>query len=373
MNATFWSGKTVLVTGHTGFKGGWLCLWLQSLGARVVGYALPPDTAPNLFQLADVAQGMTSVIGDVRDLSALSATLETHCPEIVFHLAAQPLVRRSYESPVETYATNVMGTVHVLEAVRQTPSVRVCQVITTDKCYENREWDYPHREIDRLGGHDPYSNSKACAELAAAAYRDSFFAGRTEFSLATARAGNVIGGGDWAPERIVPDCIRSLERGEPIVLRNPHAIRPWQLVLEPLAGYLKLAEQQWLAPQQFSGAWNFGPSGDKSIAVGTLVEQIIHVWGGGSWQLHAQAATQPHETGALRLDISKANIRLDWHPVYTVAQAVEQSVSWYQQAGQSPEPGRMRALCQEQIANYMDISAQRGVAQSVPRRMKQGS
>lgn len=360
MTTSFWAGKTVLVTGHTGFKGGWLSLWLQQLGAKVIGFALPPDTRPSLFEMAGIEQGMVSVFGDVRDLTALHAVMEEHQPQIVFHLAAQPLVRHSYTFPVETYATNVMGTVHLLDAVRTTNSVRVCQVITSDKCYENREWDFAYRENDRLGGHDPYSNSKACAELVAAAYRDSFFTQREGFSLATVRAGNVIGGGDWAKDRIIPDCIRSIECGEPIVLRNPGAIRPWQHVLEPLSGYLWLAQKQWLEPQRFAGAWNFGPGGEKGTPVSDLVEQVIAAWGSGSWRLHEEAAKQPHEAGILKLDITKTNTRLDWYPAYGVPQAVKQTVAWYKLADQPTDSDHVRALCHDQIAEYVGAAAQSG-------------
>lgn len=366
MSAAFWHGKTVLVTGHTGFKGGWLSLWLQRMGAKVVGYALQPNTDPNLFELAGVGDGMVSEIGDVRDLERLSSVMTQHRPDVVFHLAAQPLVRYSYQQPVETYSVNVMGTVNLLEAVRLAGSVRVCQVITTDKCYENREWDYAYRETDRLGGHDPYSSSKACAELAVASYVSSFFQDPCQTSVSSVRAGNVIGGGDWAADRLVPDCIRALTQGAPIVIRNPAAIRPWQHVLEPLSGYLWLAQRQWEAPDQFHGAWNFGPDGGKGTPVGELVEKLVSVWGSGAWQLADNSIAQPHEAGLLKLDISRANARLDWFPVYSVMQAVEESVDWYRCVAEGGDALAVRALCFEQINRYVQTAAEAGVAWAAP-------
>lgn len=365
MSAAFWSGKTVLVTGHTGFKGGWLSLWLQRMGANVIGYALPPNTEPCLFDLAGVAKGMVSVIGDVRDLDGLKAVFAEYRPEIVFHLAAQPLVRYSYSQPVETFAVNVMGTVNVMEAARLAGSVRVCQIITTDKCYENREWDYAYREVDRLGGYDPYSSSKACAELAVASYSHSFFSRGEAISVSTVRAGNVIGGGDWAAERLVPDCIRALERGEPIVVRNPAAIRPWQHVLEPLSGYLWLVERQWDQPSEFAGPWNFGPEGGKGTPVSELVERVVSVWGSGAWRLADNSIAQPHEAGLLKLDIAKANVHLDWFPVYSVVDAVEESVAWYRRVSGTSDTGAVCSLCYEQIDRYVRAAAKAGVTWAV--------
>lgn len=355
VNAVFWNGKTVLLTGHTGFKGGWLALWLQHLGAKVIGYALPPNTEPNLFEQAGVADGMTSIYGDVRDGAHLASVVMEYRPDIVFHLAAQPLVRYSYEFPTETYAVNVMGTVNMLDAVRHSPSVRVCQIITTDKCYENREWDYPYREIDRLGGHDPYSSSKACAELVSASYRQSYFSLPGMASVATARAGNVIGGGDWALDRILPDCIRALGCNQPINVRNPAAIRPWQHVLEPLSGYLLLAEKQWSGPQEFGNAWNFGP-GAETMTVGALVDQVLAAWGEGSRKAPAHAAVAPHEAGILKLDISKAESRLGWHPVYDTARAIFQTVRWYRESQSLSAGGAVRDLCLAQIAEYSALT-----------------
>lgn len=365
MSSAFWSGKTVLVTGHTGFKGGWLSLWLQRLGAEVVGYALPPGTQPSLFEMADVARDMVSVYGDVCDLPHLRALLAEHRPQVVFHLAAQALVRYSYDFPVDTYASNVMGTVNLLESVRHSESVRVCQVITSDKCYENREWDYPYRELDRLGGRDPYSNSKACAELVAGAYRDSFFSGPQAASLATVRAGNVIGGGDWAQDRLIPDCIRALLRGEPIIARNPGAIRPWQHVLEPLSGYLWLAERQWREPGRFAGAWNFGPEAAEAIPVRDLLDQVVAAWGDGSWHPLEHSAGEPHEAGLLRLDISKASAHLGWRPAYTVSRALGHAVDWYRRAERA-NADEIRAVCYQQIDDYLEAARQSGAAWAQP-------
>lgn len=346
MNPSFWHGKRVLVTGHTGFKGSWLCLWLQKMGARVTGLSLPPEGAPSLFELGRVAQGMDSRFGDVRDIATVQAAVRESQPEIALHLAAQPLVRRSYREPVETFATNVMGTAHVLEAARATDSVKVCLIITTDKCYENREWDYPYRENDTLGGHDPYSASKACAEFVSAAYRRSFCEA-AGISVATARAGNVIGGGDWSEDRIIPDCVRALEAGRAIEVRNPGAVRPWQHVLEPLAGYLRLARRQWEAPQDFARPWNFGPDPANVLTVGELVERFVAHWGEGR-QLQRSEASAPHEAGILQLDISRTRTRLGWRPVFDIASTVSLTVDWYRQC----HARDVRNLCEGQIAAY---------------------
>ncbi len=346
MTHPFWTGKRVLVTGHTGFKGGWLCLWLQRLGARVCGYGLPPDTRPSLFDLARVGDGMDSLIGDIRDAAALESALARTRPAVVFHLAAQPLVRRSYREPQYTFSANVMGTVNLLEAVRKSDTVRVCQIITTDKCYENRESDTPYRETDALGGHDPYSGSKACAELAAAVWRRSFLAGKG-ISLATARAGNVIGGGDWSEDRIVPDFVRALEAGRPLGVRNARAIRPWQHVLEPLSGYLWLARRQWEAPGDFAEAWNFGPDERGVLTVGQLADRLVAHWGAGGWECRDETEA-PHEAGILRLDISKARERLAWRPVLDPEDTVRMTAGWYRARG----GGEARALCEGQIAEY---------------------
>ena len=356
MNPSFWEGKRVLLTGHTGFKGSWISLWLQSLGAQVTGYALAPTTNPSLFEIADVAQGMTSVIGDIRDLAKLQAVFAKHKPEIVIHMAAQPLVRYSYQNPVETYATNVMGTVHVLEAVRNTPGVKAVVNITTDKCYENREWVWGYRETEPMGGFDPYSNSKGCAELVSAAYRLSFFnANNYEqhgVALSTVRAGNVIGGGDWAQDRLVPDILTAFEQGEKVEIRNPHAIRPWQHVMEPLRGYLTLAEQLFDSGPIFAEAWNFGPHDEDAKPVGWIVEQMAALWGGDAqWQV--DTSDHPHEAHYLKLDISKARSLLDWHPALRLKDALALIIDWskHRQAG-----ANMRELTLAQLHDYQALT-----------------
>ncbi|MFA5138742.1 MAG: CDP-glucose 4,6-dehydratase [Elusimicrobiota bacterium] len=338
------SGKTVLVTGHTGFKGSWLSLWLLRLGAEVVGYSLAPDTEPSLFSQLGLSGLMESRIGDVRDSKSLNAAFLSAKPEFVFHLAAQALVRRSYEDPVNTFTTNVEGTARVLEAVRKTDSVRVCQIITSDKCYENRESPRPYREDDPLGGHDPYSASKACAEIAVSSWRRSFFR-KGDVSVSSCRAGNVIGGGDWAEDRIVPDCIRSLMAGRDIPVRRPRSIRPWQFVLEPLSGYLMLAAAQRREPAKFAGAWNFGPQEDKALTAAELVDRVIRRWGEGRW-VAAEDPSAPHEAGLLRLDSGKARDILGWKPTYGVEQAVDETVSWYRSSVKALERS------QAQLAAY---------------------
>ena len=319
------AGRTVLVTGHTGFKGSWLSLWLHGLGARVVGYALAPNTRPSLFKALNLEKLIESHFGDVRDFGRLTALMRRARPQIVFHLAAQPLVRRSYDDPAETFAVNVQGTVNVLEAVRRTGCVLVCQVITSDKCYENPD-TRPHQEDDRLGGYDPYSASKACAELAVASYRNSFFS--QGVSLSSARAGNVIGGGDWADDRLLPDCVRALSRKEPILIRNPRSVRPWQHVLDPLAGYLRLAAKQLARPRAFAEAWNFGPSSASTVTAAQIAQAAIAAWGRGTWRA-ARSRKNPHESPTLRLNNSKARRKLGWRPVYGTAEAVKLAAQWY--------------------------------------------
>lgn len=321
------AGQTVLVTGHTGFKGAWLTLWLTHLGARVVGYALPPEPDA-LFTEAGLSARIEHHLGDVRDGAHLERVMADCPPAYVFHLAAQPLVRAAYQDPAGTFDVNVMGTVRVLEAIRRSPSVKAAVVVTTDKCYDNREWAYAYRENDPLGGHDPYSASKAACELAVASYRKSFF--QDGPAVATARAGNVIGGGDWAADRIVPDCIRALMRDEPIVLRRPEAVRPWQHVLEPLAGYLWLAARLAVAPR-FADAWNFGPVGGGHLRVREVVERAIAAWGAGSWQLHPEADAQPHEATLLKLDATKAVDQLGWTPIMGADAAIAETVRWYRE------------------------------------------
>lgn len=352
MDLEFWRGKRVFVTGHTGFKGSWLSLWLQQLGAEVVGFSQPAPTEPSLFEAAQVAQGMTSLVGDVRDLEGITQAMGNAQPEIVLHLAAQPLVRYSYQNPVETYATNVMGTVNLLEAVRHTPSVRVAVIITSDKCYENREWVWGYRENEAMGGHDPYSNSKGCAELVTAAYRSSFFAPETYdqhgVAVASVRAGNVIGGGDWALDRLIPDMIKAFHQGQPVLIRNPHAIRPWQHVLEPLGGYLLLAEKLWHHGPDFVGGWNFGPHDEDAKPVSWIVDRLTTLWGdGATWEL--DGGSHPHEAHYLKLDCSKAKARLGWEPRLTLADTLEWVVEFYQgyYGGQSA-----RQIADNQIQRY---------------------
>jgi CDP-glucose 4,6-dehydratase len=352
VDASFWRGKRVFLTGHTGFKGSWLSLWLQSLGAELQGYALAPPTTPSLFTDARVDEGMASTLADIRDLTALQAALSSFKPDIVLHMAAQPLVRLSYSEPVATYATNVMGTVHLLEAVRQTPSVRVVVNVTTDKCYENKEWVWGYREDEPMGGHDPYSNSKGCAELVTSAYRRSFFQHGGP-AVASARAGNVIGGGDWAADRLVPDVLRAFERREPVVIRNPHSTRPWQHVLEPLSGYLALAQHLWEGGQDYAEGWNFGPQDTDAQPVHWIVERLVQRWGAGaSWQL--DGGQHPHEAHYLKLDISKARSRLQWQPRWSLDLALDKIVDWHK-AWLAHED--VRALCHHQIAQYQTSSA----------------
>jgi CDP-glucose 4,6-dehydratase len=356
MNPAFWSGKRVLLTGHTGFKGSWLSLWLQSMGSQVTGYALAPPTNPSLFEIAEVGKGMTSVIGDIRDLSKMQAVFTEHRPEIVIHMAAQPLVRYSYQNPVETYSTNVMGTVHLLEAVRNTPGVKAVVNITTDKCYENREWVWGYRENEPMGGFDPYSNSKGCAELVSAAYRSSFFNANNYaqhgVATATVRAGNVIGGGDWAQDRLIPDILAAFEQGRKVDIRNPHAIRPWQHVMEPLRGYLTLAEQLFEHGPSFGEGWNFGPNDEDAKPVGWIVEQMAALWGADAhWQM--DNGEHPHEAHYLKLDISKARSRLDWHPALRLKDALALIIDWSKQRAAG---ANMRQLTLAQLQAYQALT-----------------
>jgi CDP-glucose 4,6-dehydratase len=328
LTPNFWNGKRVFLTGHTGFKGSWLSLWLQALGADLAGFALDPPTVPAMFDEAEVAKGMKSIIGDIRDFESVLTAMKSHQPEIIIHMAAQPLVRLSYLQPIETYATNVMGTVHVLEAARQTSSVRAIVNVTTDKCYENREWVWGYREDEPMGGHDPYSNSKGCSELVTASYRNSFFNNTDSPALASARAGNVIGGGDWANDRLVPDILRAFQENKPVVIRNPYSTRPWQHVLEPLSGYLRLAEKLYTDGAVFAEGWNLGPNEDDARPVQWIVEYMVSKWGAGaSWIL--DESTQPHEASYLKLDISKAKSKLDWSPCWTLSSALDNISAWH--------------------------------------------
>jgi len=350
--AEFWRGKKVFLTGHTGFKGSWLCLWLSSLGAEITGYALEPPTTPSLFEQASVDELITSIIADVRDLDRLGAEMAKAAPEIVIHLAAQPLVRGSYKIPVETYAVNVMGTVHLLEAVRACPSVRAVVNVTTDKVYENREWHWGYRENEPFGGYDPYSNSKGCSELVTAAYRSSYFNplqyDRHRLAIASARAGNVIGGGDWANDRLIPDILRAVLADEPVLIRNPHAIRPWQHVLEPLSGYLVLAERLYTDGPRFAAGWNFGPPEEDARPVQWLVERLCALWGeGASWQLDGRE--HPHEANYLKLDCAKAHAELGWWPRWRLEKALASIVEWTRVFRQN---GDLRKECLGQIQAY---------------------
>jgi len=348
VNAHFWKDKLVFLTGHTGFKGSWLSLWLQSLGASVTGYALPPPSTPNLFNVANVAQTMSSLDADICNLPMLKQSMQIARPEIVIHMAAQPLVRFSYAEPVETYLTNVMGTVHVLESVRNTPSVKAVLVVTTDKCYENIEnINRSYRENDPLGGHDPYSSSKACAELVTAAYRKSFLQ-QQGIAVATARAGNVIGGGDWATDRLVPDILRGFSQNKVVQIRNPESIRPWQHVLDPLSGYLTLAEHLYYQGSAYSEGWNFGPKDEDAQSVQWIVEQLALSWGkSASWQ--HDTLKHPHEANFLKLDISKAKARLDWTPTWSLETALQTITHWHRAWLAQAD---MKKLCLEQINQY---------------------
>ncbi|SEB02867.1 CDP-glucose 4,6-dehydratase [Paraburkholderia sartisoli] len=332
MNAEFWNGRRVLVTGHTGFKGSWLCLWLQRLGAEITGFALDAPTQPSLFQEADVAAGLTHITGDVRDAAAVRDAMQRAQPEVVFHLAAQSLVRQSYLDPIETYATNVMGTVHVLDAVRHVNSVRAVINVTSDKCYENREIACGYVESDALGGRDPYSNSKGCAELVTSAYRQSFFESKgaqQQVALASARAGNVIGGGDWAADRLVPDLLRAFDRGVPAIVRRPRSVRPWQHVLEPLAGYLALAEGLHEHGARYVGGWNFGPLASDMRRVDEIAASLVSALGEGASFVVQEDENTPHEAGLLMLDASKARRELGWDTLLGLDEALNWIAGWH--------------------------------------------
>ncbi len=330
-----WRGRKVFLTGHTGFKGGWLALWLSQRGATVRGYALDPSTEPNLFTVARVGSVVEDIRGDIRDAATLEQAMREFAPEVVFHLAAQPLVRYSYEDPISTFETNVIGTARVLDSVRRTPSVAAVVSVTTDKCYENKEWPWPYRETDALGGYDPYSSSKACAEIVSAAFRQSYFPvdalgqpGGHGVAVATARAGNVIGGGDWSSDRLIPDLVRGFLSGQPVGIRSPHAIRPWQHVLEPLHGYILLAEKLLTHNPRYATAYNFGPAQSDARPVSWIAEQMAAFWGSGaSWIL--DKAPTPHEAGYLKLDSSRAQADLNWSPQLTLPCALELLVGWY--------------------------------------------
>jgi CDP-glucose 4,6-dehydratase len=354
-NKDFFAGKKIFLTGHTGFKGAWLSLWLTALGAEVVGYALEPPTDPSLFELCKVGELMMSVIADVRDAARLSAVIRDAAPEIVIHMAAQPLVRDSYRNPAETYAINVMGTVNLLEAVRHCKGIKAVVNVTTDKCYENREWVWGYRENEPLGGHDPYSSSKACSELVTSAYRSSFFNMKNYpahgVAVASARAGNVIGGGDWAVDRLIPDCVRALLKGERIAIRNPSAIRPWQHVLEPLSGYLTLARKLYEEGGRYGEGWNFGPDDRDARPVEWIVRNLCMKWGGNA-SYEIDKGEHPHEARYLKLDCSKAKTELGWHPRWDLEKALDSIIEWTRaySAGNN-----VRDVCLKQIKEYIGV------------------
>lgn len=346
--------RKVLITGHTGFKGSWLCMLLHRLGAEVYGYALEPPTQPSLFKEAHIDELANSTIGDIRDYNHLLLTLQSVNPEIVIHMAAQPIVRESYKNPRETYEVNVMGTVNLLDAIRQTPSVKAIVNVTTDKCYENKEWNWGYRENEPMGGYDPYSNSKGCSELVTSSFRNSFF-NESVFenhgvSLASARAGNVIGGGDWANDRLIPDFMRAITKGEKLEIRSPNAIRPWQHVLEPLTGYLMLAQKLYIDGPRFAQAWNFGPDDQDAKNVGWITEQLCHLWGDDA-RYEINNHPQPYEANYLKLDCSKAKNELDWHPHWNLKTTLQSIVVWNKAFIKGDD---MREVCYKQIDQYFN-------------------
>lgn len=348
VNPFFWKDKKVFLTGHTGFKGSWLSLWLQSMGADVKGFSLAPPTNPSLFVVAEVAKNMESEIGDIRDLEQLKKSMLGFNPDVLIHMAAQPLVRLSYVEPVNTYTTNVIGTVNVLEAARSCPNLKAIVSVTTDKCYENKEWAWGYRETEPMGGHDPYSSSKGCAELVSSAYRTSFFNTQKSAALATARAGNVIGGGDWADDRLIPDILKAFENSKSVIVRNPLSTRPWQHVLEPLSGYLVLAENLYTSGQKYAGSWNFGPKDEDCKPVNWILNQMVTVWGEEArWELDQN--NNPHEAGFLKLDCSKAKQKLHWEPKWNLDYTLGLIVKWHQ-AWRACK--NIHELCLQEITNY---------------------
>ena len=349
VNSSFWEGKKVFLTGHTGFKGSWLSLWLQNMGALVKGYSLDVNTRPALFSQANVAEMMESEIGDIRNLEQLTKSMMSFEPDILIHMAAQPLVRISYQDPVNTYTTNVIGTVNVLEAARKCSNLKSIVSVTTDKCYENKEWEWGYRENEPMGGYDPYSSSKGCAELVTSAYRRSFFSSDESASLASARAGNVIGGGDWADDRLIPDILRAFEKSEPVLIRNPLATRPWQHVLEPLSGYLVLAQNLFMFGNSFAESWNFGPKDEDCKPVSWILDKMVENWGGNaSWNLDKE--NNPHEAGFLKLDCSKAANRLKWKPKWDLQLTLKLIIDWHQIYTNG---GDVKMQCLREINEYI--------------------
>lgn len=348
VNPEFWKGKKVFITGHTGFKGSWLSIWLNFMRAKVKGYSLPPNTSPSLFEEANVSNIMDSEIGDIRNLDLLSKSMIEFNPDILIHMAAQPLVRYSYKEPVETYSTNVMGTVHVLEAARSCDNLKAIVSVTTDKCYENKEWPWGYRENEPMGGHDPYSSSKGCAELVTAAYRKSFFSQHGFANLGSARAGNVVGGGDWAEDRLIPDILKAFEKEQSVIIRNPDSTRPWQHVLEPLSGYLVLAEALYKGENQVDDAWNFGPDDEDCRPVNWILDKMVEKWDGkASWKLDNNS--NPHEAGFLKLDCSKAKTVLKWKPTWNLEHTLKSIVKWHQDWLKG---GDAKELCLNEIKEF---------------------
>jgi len=355
MTPVFWKNKKVLITGHTGFKGSWLSLWLQNHGAIVTGVSLPPSTNPNMFEKANIEKNITSIIQNICDGEEIKYIFKQYQPEIVFHMAAQPLVRYSYIAPVETYETNVMGTLHILEGIKSIKSVKAAIMITTDKCYENKEWEWGYRENDPMGGHDPYSSSKGAAELLISSYRDSYFPveqfNKHQTAISSVRAGNVIGGGDWSEDRLIPDIIRSFQNGVPVTIRNPHAIRPWQHVLEPLSGYMQLAEKMYCNGGEYSQAWNFGPNDEDEESVQWIVKMMAELWGrGAKWII--DDGNHPHEANYLKLDCARAHSKLLWKPKWNLKRSLNEVIGWHQV---EQKGGDLWAKSIEQINEYEEV------------------
>lgn len=353
-----YNNKKVLVTGHTGFKGGWLSLWLKELGAEVIGYSLKPPTKPSFFKATGLKNKIIHIIGDVRNEKYLISVFEKYQPEFVFHLAAQSLVRFSYKEPRLTYETNVMGTVNILEAIRKSKSVRAAVIITSDKCYENKEWIYGYRENDSVGGYDPYSSSKGCAELVVSAYRNSLFNPKDSckihnIALSSVRAGNVIGGGDWGGDRLIPDCVKTLSQNKIINIRNPQATRPWQYVLEPLRGYLLLGSKMYKDGVKYSSAWNFGPNDNDIITVEEIVKSVIKNWGNGDYKV--DTSRQPHEASLLKLETSKARIFLGWKPVYEIYETIKRTINWYKYFYNGIEKEKLYRITVKEIWDYIKM------------------